>query len=367
MKRILQVIYGLHRNGTETAVMNIYRNLDPEKYQFDFLIFDGRDQGVADEIKARGGRIFVMPKRRLFSRAISKAAKDFFCEHASEYSAVHFNFNFLSRLLPFRLAKKYGIPVRLLHSHNSGYLRGKFNYFLHLYYRKITARLTNAHVGCSPEAAKWMFGNTEAEKDCRVIVNGIPMENFLYDPEVREKYRRDLGLVEGQLAIIQVGFFMPVKNHEFTLGIARALKNHVPDVKFIFVGTGGSCEEMLKQRVKEYSLEDNICFLGRRNDVASILQAADIMVMPSIHEGLPLSLVEAQTAGLKAICSTNVSRASRCTENLDFLPIDGGAEPWVERILEIKDYHRENLHDHFENSPYNIKNMAKEFARIYEG
>lgn len=367
MKRILQVIYGLHRNGTETAVMNIYRNLDPSEYQFDFLIFDGNDQVFADEIMARGGRIFVLPKRRLFSGAFPKAAKAFFREHASEYSAIHFNFNFLSRLLPFRLAKKYDIPVRLLHSHNSGYLRGKFNYYLHLYYRKITARLTNAHIGCSPEAARWMFGNTSAEKDCRVIVNGIPTESFLYDPEVRDKYRRDLGLAEGQLAIVQVGVFLPVKNHGFTLEIARDLKKRLSDVKFFFVGTGGNCETSLRERVKEYGLEDTVLFLGRRNDVASILQAADIMVMPSIHEGLPLSLVEAQTAGLKAICSTNVSRVSKCTGNLDFLPIDGGAEPWVERILEIKDYHRENLRGHFENSPYNIRNMAKEFARIYEG
>lgn len=365
MKKVLQVVYGLHHNGTETAVMNIYKSLDRNRVQFDFLIFDGKGQDYAEEIRGLGGNIYVLPPKKLFSSEYSNAIKAFFREHASEYDAVHFNFNYLSRTLPFELAEKYGIPVRLLHSHNSGYLRGKFNYYLHLHLRKKIARLTTHHIGCSPEAAEWMFGDTVAEKDSRVIINGIPTENFLYDPQVREEYRKNLGIENDRLVIGQVGFFQPVKNHEFTIEIAKELVKRIPDVKFLLIGAGGTCEATVREKVKEYGLEDNIVLTGRRNDVNRLLQAMDIMVMPSVHEGLPLALVEAQTAGLKAICSTNVSQLSKCTDNLDFLPIDQGPGVWVDRILEIRGYKRENLRQHFADSPYNVKVMAQEFAKIY--
>ena len=365
MKRILQVIYGLHKNGTETAVMNIYRSLDRDKYQFDFLIFDPKDPGYEEEIRQLGGNIFYLPKFRMFSLHYLHAIRRFFREHAKDYDAVHFNMNNLTRWLPFTLSKKYGIPVRLLHSHNTSLLRSPFDYRLHLVLRRIMRRITNAHVGCSREACRWMFGPDCS--DSKVIVNGILTERYLFNPDARREHRKESGLNDSQILIGQVGFFEPVKNHLFSVEIARALRRRLPDAKFIFIGEGGHDEQAMLDKIKEYGLDDMIILPGRRNDVGRLLSAIDIMIMPSVHEGLPLALVEAQTAGLKVLASDRISRDTKCTDNIDFLPIDQGPEPWVERILQVKDYDRQCLREHFAHSPFNMANTAKAFTDIYDG
>lgn len=364
MKRILQVMSSLHGNGTETAIMNIYRSLDREKYQFDFLVFDDEDMDFYDEIKALGGEIHIVPNRRKSLWGYLRGTRRFFRRYGRRYDAVHLNFCYLSVLWPFLMAKLAGIPRRIVHSHSSRYVGGRLNLYLHRLFRRADIALCTDYVACSPEARDWFYKGTGAMDRCAVVPNGIRLDAFSFDPVTRAQYRRDLGLGDSPV-LGQIGYFSPVKNHRFSIEIMKKLRERMPGVKLLFVGKGGDNEQEIRKLVESEGLQENIVFLGYRTDMAKIFQAMDLLIHPSLFEGLPLTLVEAQASGLKVVASDTVSKDSRFTDNIEFLPIDKGVDLWVDAIEKLSHYDRKNIQDIVDSCVFDIKNNTARILSLY--
>lgn len=366
MKRILQVMSSLHGNGTETAIMNIYRMIDRTKFQFDFLIFDDQNMDFYDEIRSLGGTIYIVPNRRKSMWGYLIKCFLFFKENASKYDVIHLNFCYLSLLWPFLLARLNKIPMRIIHSHSSNYVGGKLNLYLHKLLRRLDIALSNEYIACSHEAKKWFYNRTKAEGKCRMIPNGINLSSFSFDKKIREQYRADLNLKYDEVALGQVGYFSPVKNHKFSIELIGHLRMSIPDIKLFFIGKGGENEQEIKNIVEASGLHNNIIFLGYRTDINNLFQAIDILIHPSLFEGLPLTLVEAQASGMKVITSDNVSRDSKFTDNIEFLPIDQGVDLWMKQILSSYNYERLVSSAQLQNSPYNIYNTLTQIVSIYQ-
>ena len=364
MKRILQVMSSLHGNGTETAIMNIYRTLDREKYQFDFLVFDDEEMDFYDEIKSLGGEIHIVPNRRKSLWGYLRDTWRFFRRNAGRYDAVHLNFCYLSVLWPFLMAKVSGIPRRIMHSHSSNYVGSKVNLYLHRLFRRADIALCTDYVACSPEARDWFYKGTKAMDSCHVVPNGIRLDTFSFNPAIRDQYRRELGLGDAPV-LGQIGYFSPVKNHRFSIELMKKLREHVPGVKLLFVGKGGDNEQEIFELVQREGLDTNIVFLGYRRDVGKIFQAMDMLIHPSLFEGLPLTLVEAQAAGLKVVASSTVSKESRFTDNITFLPIDQGVDVWVDTIVKQLGYERKNIKDEVDSCIFDIKNNTDRILTLY--
>lgn len=322
MIRILHIVSFMQRGGLETLLMNCYRHVDRERLQFDFLVHRPFRADYDDEIEAMGGRIYRLPRLNPFSPGYRRALKAFFAAHG-EYRIVHCHLDCMSAI-PLAAAKEAGIPVRIAHAHCAGQTRDWKYPLKRLYMGKIPAAATH-FFACSAEAGAWMFPGQTVQ----VMNNGIETERFAFDPEVRAQVRSELGLKA--LTIGHVGRFVHQKNHEYLMDVFAGIAKSRPEAKLVLVGTG-PLEQAVRQKAARLGLTEQVLFLGVREDVDRLLQGMDVFVLPSRYEGLPLTVVEAQTAGLPCFVSDGVSPECKLTDLVTFLPPEAGAEVWAERI-----------------------------------
>lgn len=358
--RVLHVVVNMNRGGAETLIMNLYRNIDRDLVRFDFLVH--KKQGAfEEEIKALGGRIHRIPYVTDVGHfGYIKELNKFFREH-SEYKIVHAHMDSMSGLV-LQAANNAGVPVRISHSHNT---QNEGNILTKMYKNFIKTRInTNATnlLACSESAADWLFGK-KSERTL-IIKNGVEGKRFRYSDDIRKKQREEIGINDSNLVIGHVGRFDPQKNHAFLIDIFSELKKEYPNSLLLLVGDGPLKLE-IKKKVKELNINDSVFFLGIRNDVEELMQAMDVLVFPSHHEGLPLTIVEAQAAGLKCVVSNAVPEAADIGANLiTFIDLKDEINKWVREIA--KPYKRNNkLDDHLKNSGYDITYTVKEIQNFY--
>lgn len=323
--RILQVVTYMGRGGLETMLMNYYRQMDRSRVQFDFLVHRDFRADYDDEIEALGGRIYRLPRLVPWSRSYQNALNAFFAEHP-EYRIVHVHQDCLSGVI-LQAAQRNGVPVRIAHSHSSSQDKD-LKYPVKLFYRRQIPRYATELFACSREAGDWMFPGAEY----RVLNNAIPAEEYRFSAEQRTAARRELGIAEQDLLVGHVGRFSPAKNHVGLLEIFAAVRDREPRAKLLLVGDGELRGE-IEAKIAALGLSDSVLLTGIRSDVSMLLQAMDVFVFPSLYEGLPVTLVEAQAAGLPCLISDRVPMECRLTEPVQQLPLGSGAEVWAERIL----------------------------------
>lgn len=362
MIKVLQVVGKMHYGGMETLIMNIYRTIDREKIRFDFLVHYDEAGEYDNEIKSLGGNIFIMPKTAPQNyMKCKKAYKDFFKEH-HDYSKVHVHLHNIAFLI-FPQAKKYNISC-VIHIHNNGVEKNLKGY-LGLYCTKMAVPKADTIFTCSEEAASY-FIPSKCNKKYTVIKNGIMTEKFLYNREVREKVRRELGL-DGKFVLMCAGRFAIQKNHEFLIDIMNELQEMDNNIKLLLAGRG-PLEEKIRQKVKRLELESKVEFLGARGDVNRLLQAADCYVMPSLWEGLPVVFIEAQAAGLRVYTSTEALSPEACITNLiKSISLSVSAKEWAKRIYANKEYVRKNEKEALIKSGFDIRTTAEYLEEFYEG
>ena len=258
MIHVLQVLSSLHRNGTETSIMNVYRELDKSIFQFDFLVFNNQNMDFFDEIKSLGGNIYYIPSRRNNYIKYVIGCFSFFRKYSHKYNVVHFNFCYLNLLLPFLLARYYNIHTRICHSHSSSYVGSKVNLYLHLLFRRVVIYLTTHYLACSKEAAEWFYMDTSAMYNYKIISNGININRFLFNEDARKLYRNSLGLNDDDIIVGQIGYFSPVKNHSFTLSFMYDVFKSNSHIKLLLIGAGGSLEDDIISQVNASEYRDRI-------------------------------------------------------------------------------------------------------------
>ena len=332
--RVLVLDTVMDRGGAETMMMNYLRHMDRSQVTYDFLVNRDYRAAYEDEIEALGGRIYRMcPMYPQYFGRYKKEFRAFLTAHP-EYRIIHSNLEERS-YFGLREAAKLGVPVRIAHAHNRpvGFdLKSVFREYFRLRLPKYVTHM----FACGEEAGDWLFG---AKRRSRVIQqrNAIDTSLYRYDEAVRAQVRAEFGTPgEGTFVLGHVGRFFPQKNHTFLIDIFAALHEIRPDSELWLVG-GGELNDELKNQIRakadELGLHDAVRFLGVRSDVHRIMQGMDAFVLPSLFEGLPVTMVEAQTAGLPCTISDRVPGQCAITGNVQTVALEASPEQWARRIL----------------------------------
>lgn len=367
-ERIL--IWGMSENigGIETFIMNVYRNLDRKKVQFDFLCAHNCAKlAFEDEIISMGGRVFriMYSERESFIKART-CLKKFFDDH-NEIKGIHVHANF-PYAFPLKYAKKAGIKIRIIHSHNSSEINKETNKIKNFIYAIRRKQVKNQikkyptdYFACSDLAGKYMFNNI----NFRWIKNGIDLNNFAYKNSVREKYRFELGLGPNTTVIGFIGRYREQKNPLYMLDIFSEYAKMNEDSVLLMIGIG-EMQKAIDNRINYLNIEDKVIQLGRREDTNNLYQAMDAFLLPSIYEGLPVVLVEAQTAGLECFVSNRITKQIAITDLIHYYSIDENPSFWAKKMKEeIKDKPRKEYEEQMRIKGFDMKTVAKELEKRY--
>ena len=352
--RILHIVTYMGRGGLETMLMNYYRSIDRTKVQFDFLIHRDFRADYDDEIEALGGRIYRLPSLNPCSRSYLGALDRFFVEHP-EYRIVHSHLDCMSAI-PLKAAKKHGVPVRIAHAHSSRQDRD-LKYPLKLLFKRSIPGQATQLFACGDEAGKWMFGTD----DFRVLNNAIDAGRYRFDPKVRQEVRSELGIPADALVAGHVGRFMAPKNHGFLLRIFAELPDHA---RLLLVGDGELRAEN-EHLAEELGIRDRVIFAGLRRDVERMLQAMDVFVFPSLYEGLPLSVIEAQAAGLPCLISDKVPIEGKKTDLVTQIPLDASPAEWAGAVASAAETPRRDTLAQIREAGFDIRANAEWLQQFY--
>lgn len=324
--RVLHILNNLGSGGVEGLLMNIYRVMDRERVQFDFMIRSAKDNRFADEVERLGGHVYIMPDfpRKIMSNY--RAVDAFFAEH-KEYKIVHVHANALIYVFPLILTKKHRIPCCILHSHNTNTCGGMLGRIIHWVNRQFLGRWVTDYLACSDLAARWMFGNREYIQ----VNNGIDLKSYQFSQQVRQRIRAQLGVWD-EVIIGHVGRFLPVKNHPFIIEVFSELLKHRPEAKLLLIGEG-DLSPQTKERIRILNIEDKIILTGVISNVHEYMSAMDVFLFPSFYEGLPLALVEAQANGLPCVISDKIPPAIVLTDGIQVLSLNDPPSIWASALL----------------------------------
>lgn len=349
MIRILHCVVKLDRGGAETLIMNIYRNVDREKVQFDFLTsLDGEyEQEIAD----LGGRVYKLPFiDKIGPFAYANNLCDFFKAHP-EYKIVHSHMDKFSGMV-MKQATKMNVPVRISHSHSTQNEGGLLIQLVKNYYGKMVTKYATHLFACSKKASDWMFGN--AHDKALIINNGVDLQVF----KCEDKRNNDF------FTIGSIARFSTPKNHDFLIDIFNEVYKVNKSARLVLVGEG-TLKKQIEGKVSELNLGSVVSFLGSRNDIADILSTFDVFVLPSLFEGVPVSLIEAQAMGVPCIASANITKDINVSGDVSFISLDKSAKQWASEILSHNNLERKNNHKKIEQAGYNIKNTANLLQDFY--
>lgn len=355
--RVLQVVTYMGRGGLETMLMNYYRHIDRTQIQFDFLVHREFEADYDAEILALGGKIYRLPKLNPFRHVYLKQLDSFFAAH-TEYKIVHSHLDCMAGI-PLKYAKKHGVPVRIAHAHNSNQARN-IKYILKLWFKRKIEKNANILCACGQEAGQWMFG----KKEFTILNNAIDAKAYLFNTKIRLSIREEFGISKDAIVVGHVGSFRVQKNHRYLIEIFSKLKEVQPNAVLFLAGDGTLMNE-IRMMVKDLDIEDSVIFAGSRKDVADLLQAMDVFCFPSLYEGLPVSIIEAQAAGLPCLISDKVPIACKITELVEQLPLETDKSKWVQSIIVNAKQQRRDTYSEIVEAGFDIKENAKALQSFY--
>ncbi len=374
--RVLHVLGGVGLGGAESRIMDLYRQMDRNEIQFDFLVHsEAMNKSISEAMNRRkpefydedilslGGHIYVLPKFKVYNYiSYRKAVQDFFRQH-HEFRVVQGHMTSTAGIyLP--IAKKYGIPVTVAHARNAGVVKG-LKGIATRFFRRGLAHKADCCFACSKLAGEDVFGKAAMEEGrVKIIYNAIDAAEFTYDPEVRLQVRERLGLKD-ELVIGHVGRFNYQKNHPYLIDIFAKLCEIRQNAVLLMLGEGPD-QENIREKCSMLGIEDKVRFLGNQRRPQDYYQAMDIFLLPSFFEGLPGVLVEAQAAGLKCFVSDTVTREAAATDLVTYLSIEQPAEAWAEQITEAAGYERQNTFQRMKDAGFDVKTQAADYRLFYE-
>lgn len=359
---VLHVFGRLNRGGAESRVMDLYRNVDRTKVQFDFMQHTTRVCDFQPEIEQLGGKVYHVPPFRFWNYfSYCKAWKQFIREHP-EIRIVHGHMTSTASIyLP--IVRKKGV-FTIAHSRNAGVdkgIKGKLTKFL----RWNLKQKCDCCFACSKLAGEAVFGKEAMEQGrVTIIPNAIDAARFTFDPEVRRQKREELHIQPEEFLIGEVGRFDPQKNQKYAVEIlAECRKKNFP-AKLILIGEG-PLMETVRQQVEELQLQKYVIFTGLQKDVVPFYQAMDFFLLPSFYEGLPGVAVEAQASGLRGILSDAITTETAMTSLMEFRSVQEPAEVWADRIMACGHYERQNTLVQMQKAGFDVKSLAKQLQDFY--
>lgn len=350
--------------GVEQNVMNYYRHMDRERFQFDFLT---RNAKLAEykEVKELGINV------KTFT-ATERSDKNLLIKEINQildegYDIIHMNTSYWVGFLIEELAMERHIPKVIVHSHSAGIDLGQGReraLEIHEYYKeKFDMRYATDCWACSRLAADWLFGPQIPRNDIRIIKNAIDIQKYSFNQNFRLQERNKLGL-DNCFVIGHIGRFAYQKNHEFLIKVFAGIFKKNDKARLVLIGEGGGMSA-IKAMVQEMELEEAVNFLGWQDNVNELLSAIDLFVLPSRLEGLPVVLVEAQASGVRCIISDCITDEVCITDNVDRLPLD--EDEWIQKIgTYMEGYDRADMREKITAAGYDIAEQAAVLEKYYE-
>jgi len=352
--RIAQIMGKLWAGGVENVVFNYYRQTDKTRIQFDFYYDSDSTVEPPQELIDMGARFIEIPPYQKLPRYL-KTLRNHFKEN--RYTIVHSHINTLS-VFPLFAAWCEKVPVRIAHNHSvpggKEFRRNALKYFLKLF-AKVFA---TDYYACSEKAGRWLFGDKEFEKgNVFVVKNALEFEKFRHEKtELRKKY----GL-ENCFVIGHVGRFTYAKNHKFLLNVFESIVGKIPDAKLVLIGDGELHDEIINI-INEKQLTDKVVLVGQVTDPWEYYCLADVVVMPSIFEGLPLTTVESQIAGVPVVVSEAIPAEAVVSNGCFHMNLSDSPEAWADKIIAVSGT-EVILNEYSEE--YNIYNAVKKLENKY--
>lgn len=358
MIRILVVettVFGY--DGITNVMVNYFEHMNYSSIHMDLVTINPVSEKFKTTLEKYGGRNYVIgcrnrnPAKYVFE--LSKLLR------AGKYSIIHVHGCSATMAVEMLAAKLAGVKVRIAHSHNTTCDHVKVDKIL----RPLFSKLCNVGFACGKEAGEWMFPNMAFD----VISNGIDLEKFQYNADVRMQFRSKYGL-EGKTVIGHVGRFSKQKNHEKLIDIFTQYSAIHSDSKLVLIGDG-ELRPMIEVQAKQRNLD--VLFVGLSDEVEKWLQAMDVMIFPSLFEGLPLGLVEAQAAGLPCILSDTISTETKITDLVCYVGLNSSDEVWCEstdRMLAQtnRDAQKKLICESIQKAHFDINSNCSELSQKYE-
>ncbi len=366
--KILHVLNSLGFGGAENWLKHMLSQVDRRKYQIDVMINEEKE-GHAEEIKKLGGNII----RCSFSKNIWKYGNNFkkILKYNGPYSIVHSHLASMGFHLFW--AYEMGIPVRIGHNHTNDVIELHYSNFIRKFgvwlSKFLVKRYATAGIAVSRSAINFFGTNWKSDPRWKILYLGINLDQFQKKIN-KEKVLYDFGIPESSMVIGHVGRFTFEKNHDFLLDIFAELMKMEPNAWLLLIGDGFLRTE-IEIKAKNLNIADKVIFAGNRGDVPQIMQdAMDIFVMPSRYEGLPLTLMETQAAGLPSVISDIITDEADIIKSLiTRISLKESAEFWAKEILNIvrkpKKISKEECLKIMKESPFNIQNSCKSLFKLY--
>ena len=372
MKNKVKILYFVDRmleGGIQSLLISWISNLDRDKFDIDVLLLDdGKKYELEDTLIKLNCNVYKLDgmwiRKTTDFIKYGKVLNQFFKEH-HDYKVVHLNSSSKNYQV-LKYAKKYGIPIRIAHSHNTDFqttspikkivgnlLKVKLVYYATDYF------------ACSKIAGEWLFGRKIVKKSdrFRVIHNAIDYNKFKFNLDSRKKIRKELNINDDELIIGCVARFEVQKNHRFLIEIFNEIYKENPKFKLLLIGVG-SLQNDIKARINKLNLTNSVIFCGFKKNVNEYLNAMDVFCMPSLYEGLGLVLIEAQANGLPCYTSTSVSVEAKVSSQIEFISLEKKEREWADIIINGKK-NRKDTYEEIKKSKYLIEDCVRELEKIY--
>lgn len=358
--RILHVLGSLKVGGAESFVMNLFRAVDRERIQFDFIKHTTAPGDFEDEIASLGGKIYVCPRYNGKNHfAYCQWWREFFKKH-SEYKIIHGHIRSTASIyLP--IAKKFGLTT-IIHSHSTSNGKGVISVIKNFMQFPIKYE-ADYLFACSEAAGRWMYGERALkQKNYKVIPNAIDLRRFVFQPQKRKELRERMKLTEC-LVIGHVGRFSEDKNHKFLVDIFSEIFKNNKNARLLLVGDGE-----LKKKIQSYcsslSIGNAVLMTGTQINTEDYYQVMDVFAFPSLWAGFPMSVVEAQAVGLPCYVSDMVTREVGLSDLVTYLPIDKGPKLWADYILKQPNI-RLDVQETISALGFDVHETAKKLMEFY--
>lgn len=364
-KRVLHFIHGLHIGGAESFITNLIDSLEnSNEFNFQFVLQD-RDISNAyfRKLKELSSENFFFVPAFPF-HPISQFYKLKKILKTNSFDAVHIHMNSFVNPIPIIVSHELKIPV-IVHSHSTqNFAGGNLGKLIHMINRKLYNKLINLRIACGNEAGNWMFNCNSYT----IIHNAINIEKFRYNRENRLIIRDDFKINDETIVIGMVGRLHPVKNHKRAIEIFKEFHSKYSDSKLLIVGDGPLKNELLVF-IESLHLKENVIFAGAIDEVSPYYSAMDVLIFPSLFEGLSIAGIEAQASGLKIIASDSIAKEMDISKSVDFISLKESNCLWCEKLKAgvdcISDESRLLMNDMLRNCEYSLPHLADSMSSQY--
>ncbi len=348
--------------GAETFLMKIYRQIDKTKYQFDFCINVKNKSFYEDEISKMGGIIYRIPSKsenvKEFKKQLAKIVSKGKYEYVMRITSSG------AGLMDLKIAKRAGARVCIARSSNASDGKGFIPYFAHRIGKLLYGKYADVKIAPSDLAAIYTFGNNAYKSGAvNILNNAVDINVFHYDEGGRNRIRTEFGISENVKLFGHIGRFMEQKNHVFLLKIFKSIIRENPEAMLMLVGIG-PLEEKIKGQIAELELEDKVIFTGVRTDIPQILSAMDAFILPSLYEGMPNTVIEAQACALPCVISDTITTEADITGLVKYASLEASPEFWAKEVIACACKARTDTKQLFIKNKYDIESVTESFATL---